>query len=404
MRSLDVNFDVVIAGGGLSGCLSALALADLVDADGKKLSIAIIEANDLKTQAIKTFDERVLALSHGTAKYLDTVGAWQHLKTSAEGIKTIHISDRDYYGKARVYAHEHNVEALGYVCEMSAIGDALLTELKTKVDITWFCPNSIADITWHKEKVDITLDSEQVVSAKLLLACDGANSVCRKAANIATDTTQYDQAALIANIRWSKAHDNVAYERFTEHGPIAMLPLPEDTQESKKASLVWTMPPEEAQQLLELNEEAFNKSLVEAFGSWLGKIEQLGKRFVYPLNLVQAQEQVFHRMALIGNASHTIHPIAGQGFNLGVRDVAVLAKSIKQQLDNGEDIGSFRNLMEYAVDRKQDHKEIIGLTDSLVTLFSNKYEPLVLGRNIGLKVLNYVSPLKSAFVRKTMGY
>lgn len=397
-------FDVVIAGGGLSGCLTALALSTLENIEGKKLSIAIIEANDLATQAKKTFDDRVLALSHGTKEYLNSVGAWPFLKAYAESIKTIHISDRDYYGKARVYAHEHHVEALGYVCEMADIGKALLQSLKGVNNIHWFTPNKIEEIEWQPQAVNISLDSEQLLTTKLLLACDGANSVCRQKANIKTECTEYEQAALIANIRWTKPHHHIAYERFTEFGPIAMLPLPEDGRESAKASLVWTMSPQQAEQLMALDEPAFNQALHDAFGTWLGQVEHLGKRVVFPLNLVQAQEQVFHRMALIGNASHTIHPIAGQGFNLGVRDVAVLVKCIKQQLMEGKDIGSFKQLTTYAVDRKQDHKDIIGLTDSLVTLFSNKHEPLVLGRNIGLKVLNYVKPLKSAFVRKTMGY
>jgi 2-octaprenyl-6-methoxyphenol hydroxylase len=167
---------------------------------------------------------------------------------------------------------------------------------------------------------------------------------------------------------------------------------------------VWTLPPEQANKMATLSEKQFKEELENAFGSWLGAITHVGKRYIYPLKLLMANEQVFHRMALIGNASHTIHPIAGQGFNLGVRDVKQMAELIKQSLKNNQDVGQFSVLSDYASQRKYDHQHVIGLTDSLVTLFSNTLPPLVAGRNVGLKVMNYLSPLKNTLVRKTMGY
>ena len=167
---------------------------------------------------------------------------------------------------------------------------------------------------------------------------------------------------------------------------------------------MWTLTPELAEDMLNLSDDEFAAQLEKSFGRWLGNITQVGKRAVYPLKLLQATEQVYHRMALIGNASHTIHPIAGQGFNLGLRDVSDMTQVIKQALANGQDIGSFANLMQYAQARQQDQKQVITLTDSLVTLFSNELPPLVAGRNIGLKVLNYLPSLKNALVKKTMGY
>ena len=412
------EFDIVISGGGLAGALMALSLSETKKPNGQHLSLAIVEANPILKDASLTFDDRVLALSHGSASYLQNLGVWQSLKNVAEPIKNIHISDRGFYGKARLYAKQHQVNALGFVVEMSLLGQVLLSSLKerNKVNgnITWFAPDKISDITWQKSHVELKLDSTEKLTTKLLLACDGAHSICRKLANISVQESDYQQSALIANVSTAINHNNLAFERFTETGPIAMLPLATQTNtrnanntsnnNDSRCSLVWTLPPEQAQTMANLSESQFKIELEQAFGSWLGAITHVGKRAVYPLKLLTANEQVFHRMALIGNASHTIHPIAGQGFNLGVRDVSQMAELIKTALKNGTDIGSFDALSAYAMQRKQDHQQVIGLTDSLVTLFSNQLPPLVAGRNIGLKVMNYLTPLKNAIVRKTMGY
>lgn len=402
------TFDIAIAGGGLAGCLTALSLANLT-VNNKPLSIAIVEANTLQenNQVIvsSSFDSRVLALSHGSAQYLKTIGAWQYLQEAANPIETIHISDRGQYGKARIYAKEHQVDALGYVAEMQAIGQSLLKALASYNNITWFSPDHIENIEWRSEHVEITLTSQQQISAALLLACDGVQSVCRQKANIKNTEKSYNQAAIITNIETQQPHNNVAYERFTEHGPIAVLPLT-----NNRCSIVWTMPQEQADIITTLDDNTFSQQLEQAFGYWLGGIKRVGERVTYPLKLLQAQENVFHRMALIGNASHTIHPIAGQGFNLGLRDIQTITQLITKQIKHAEEqhiavnLGCFNLLNTYAQQRNQDQQSIIQLTDSLVTLFSNDLLPLVAGRNIGLKVLNYCQPLKQAFVNKTMGY
>lgn len=400
------HFDVVISGGGLSGALMALSLADLFHENSQALTIAIIESHAILQDASPSFDDRVLALSHGSAQYFTELGFWQTLKNDAAAIKNIHISDRGHYGKARLSAKDYSVDALGYVAEMSLIGKSLLTALKAKSNITWYAPDQISTLDWQVKHTNITLKSGKQLSASLLLACDGAQSKCRQLANIKVTTKPYGQSALIANVTTQVAHNNVAFERFTETGPIAMLPLiplSKKTQEGR-CSLVWTLPPEKAQALAELDDLSFKQQLESDFGSWLGEITHVGKRVVYPLNLVQAEQQIHHRMALVGNASHTIHPIAGQGFNLGVRDVKQLSALIKSALRQQQDIGSLALLDNYARQREQDQQQVIALTDSLVTLFSNNLPPLVAGRNIALKVFNYLSPLKKALVNKTMGY
>ena len=420
-------FDVIISGGGLSGSLMALSLADLKKADGSLLSIAIVEAiKPVATEQNNTvplFDDRVLALSHGSASYLKEMGVWQHLLNEACAIEKIDISDRGHYGKARLEAQEHGVSALGYVIEMALIGKAQLKALASKHNVSWFSPDCITDIDWHansqnndhnndqkenqKNRIEVKLESGQSIQTSLLLACDGANSPCRQLAGINTSHSDYQQVALIANVATKKPHNNKAFERFTEYGPLAMLPLTELNSESR-CSLVWTMSPEQSEKILALNDNEFKQQLELSFGSWLGAITQVGKRDVYPLVLLQAQQQTYHRMALIGNASHTIHPIAGQGFNLGLRDVqqmsALIEKGLNENTDTDADIGSFILLNEYAQKRQQDQKQVIDLTDSLVTLFANDLLPLVVGRNVGLKVMNYLPPLKNTLVNKLMGY
>jgi len=405
-------FDIIISGGGLSGCLMALSLADLTKAEGNLLSIAVVEANNIdastsSNQTPRLFDDRVLALSHSSAAYLDKLGVWQHLSANACAIEKIDISDRDHYGKARLEAQKQGVLALGYVMEMALIGKALLKKLADKSNITWFCPDSISDIQWQEKndvsKVNVELSSGETIQASLLLACDGANSPCRQLAGIKVSHSEYQQVALIANVATQSPHQNKAFERFTEFGPLAMLPLTSQNEQNR-CSLVWTMTPEQSKTVLTLTETEFKQQLELAFGSWLGAMIQVGKRDSYPLVLLQAQQQTYHRMALIGNAAHTIHPIAGQGFNLGLRDVQLMAVLVQQQLLNNNDIGSFSMLNSYAQQRHKDQKQVINLTDSLVTLFSNDLPPLIAGRNIGLKVMNYFTPLKNTLVNKLMGY
>ena len=435
--------DIAIVGGGLSGLLMAVSLAkqELKAKQEKKAKqgikakqekkakherqtnqvkqtkIAIIEAAELEPSQINPFDDRVLALSHGSVEYLRSLGVWSLMASDANPIETIHISDRGNYGKARIQAKDHQVEALGYVIPLASIANGLLAALKAESEafeqsstaIEWFTGSQINELSIAAEQAQIKLTQgyaskantvDKALNAKLVIACDGGQSLCRKVAKIGTSQQDYEQWAVIANVSPELPHHNRAFERFTEHGPIAMLPMT-----NQQCSLVWTLPPEQAQQVSKLDDKAFCLALEQAFGCWLGTIRSASQRVVYPLSLVQAEQQSYHRMALVGNASHTIHPIAGQGFNLGLRDVKVLAELLQQHRDTGDlDLGNAKLLNQYQVMRESDQQTIIKLTDSMVTLFSNDLPPLLAGRNIGLKVMNYFSPLQKAFVNKTMGY
>ncbi len=399
MTNSALQFDLIISGGGLAGASMALALARLKKADGSALTIAIVESHPLTDGLPKSYDARVIALSHGSASYLNDLGVWPTLKSNAMAIKQIHISDRGHYGKARLNSNDYNVSALGFVSEMQAIGHCLLEPLKQYTNVQFFAPNSIDTIDWQAKQVSVQLKSGAKLTAALLLGCDGGQSQCRAQAHIASRVEDYQQVAIIANVSTSKTHNNRAFERFTEFGPLALLPMTGD-----RCSLVWTVAPEHVDKLLALTDNEFAVRLGDEFGSWLGNFTQIGQRFSFELKLIQAEQQINHRLALLGNASHTLHPIAGQGFNLGMRDVKVMAECISQALANNLDIGSQQILADYAQQRASDHQQVIALTDSLVHLFSNQYLPLVLGRGLGLKVVNYLSPLKTAIAKKTMGH
>ncbi|WP_371188730.1 2-octaprenyl-6-methoxyphenyl hydroxylase [Thalassotalea maritima] len=392
-------FDVIISGAGLSGATMALALAKLQKKDGSRLSIAVIENLAIDDNLPSSFDARVIALANGSGQYLHQLNVWQHIQADAMAIETIHISDRGHYGKARMYAQDYDVNALGYVVEMQAIGNGLFKALKSYDNVQFFSPESITDITWQRDSVNVTLASNTKLQASLLIACDGAQSQCRQLAGIECDQYDYQQVAIIANVSTELAHQGRAFERFTDTGPIAMLPMTDN-----RSSLVWTVSPEQVDRLMALNDTEFATELQQAFGHYLGTINKVGTRFSFPLRLLRARESTYHRMALVGNASHTLHPIAGQGFNLGVRDVEQLVHVVANALAHDEDIGCFNTLQGYADDRDVDHQQVISLTDSLVHLFSNNYPPLALARGVGLKALNYLSPLKQLLAHKTMGH
>lgn len=394
------EFDIIIAGGGLSGATMALSLADLVNDKNQPLSIAIVEPNPILTNKnTSSYDERVLALAYGSALFLNDIGVWQSIKPYATAIEQIHVSDLGHYGKARLYAKDYHVSALGYVVEMQKIGDALLTQLKHKQNIHWFEQQSISGLTYKNTNVQLETDQGQLMSTSLLLACDGGFSNVRTLSSITTTSKAYEQTALIANVRCQQPHNGKAFERFTQDGPLAMLPMNTDM-----CSLVWTLSPEKVVEVSAWNDKQFCDELTKRFGHWLGRVEQTGTRFSYPLNLTLATEQVRHRMALIGNASHTLHPIAGQGFNLGLRDIVLMRNLVVKQCEQGADIGDFSMLSQFRDRRVQDQQLTAQLTDSMVHVFSNDYFPMVVGRNLGLKALNYCQQAKSALAMQTMGF
>lgn len=398
---MNVDFDVLIVGGGMVGASMACALSPL------PLRIGVIEAVPFRSPSQPSYDDRAIALAYGSRKILDSMGLWSVLNHRVTAIKKIHVSDRGHCGVTRIDSHSEGVPALGYVIENRVMGTVLGAALAEHNNIELICPAELTSLEFASDETRITVRQAGVattVNAKLVIAADGGNSVVRNLLNIDTRRWDYNQTAVIANVTPSQFHDHVAYERFTDCGPVAMLPnAPTGSDDPNRCSLVWTVRRGDETRVLALSDEAFLAELQQRFGYRLGKLQKVGRRNAYPLALVRAKEHVRLRMALIGNAAHTLHPIAGQGFNLGLRDVAVLADVLAAACNNKEDIGALPVLQRYAEWRTWDHRRVIGLTDSLARLFGNPLLPVAAARNAGLLALDLLPPLKKMLTRQTMG-
>ena len=375
------------------------SLARAISGQGWK--IGVVEAWPFDSRAQPSYDDRVLALSWGTRLILQGIGIWQSLVADAQPILDIHISDRGHFGFTRLNSREEGVEALGYVIAARALGASLLKDLEQVDDIELLCPASLHSLLVHEDRVEATLDTadgREILSARLLVAADGGDSQVRQLLSVPVRERIYAQTAIIANLTPGRSHAGVAYERFTDSGPMAVLPMTEG-----RCSLVWTAQARQVPELMGLDDETFLARLQERFGYRLGRLQRVGQRLSYPLRLVQAKEQVRPRVALIGNASHTIHPVAGQGFNLGIRDAAVLADILTDVCKSAGDPGSLEPLQRYAQWRRQDHKRVVTITDTLARLFANPFEPLRMARNIGMVGLDITPGLKHRVARQFMG-
>lgn len=392
----DLNYDLLIVGGGTVGCCLALSLAK------SGMRIGIIEVVDFKTHKHSPgFDGRAIALAWQTRKLLNTYGLGTELDNVLTPIKHIHVSDQGHLGQCRLHHQDHNVTALGYVVELQDIGQVLHRAL-SPYDIDWLCPRSITDLTQHQQHVEVTLDDGSQISSRLLVAADGGQSTTRTLLNIQQTVDDYQQVAVIANIGLQTPHQGWAYERFTSGGPLALLPMGEHNAMAR-SSLVWTVTAEQHRALMAMDEKTFLQQLQQAFGYRMGRFIHCGERHSYPLKLIRVQQQIAHRVVLAGNASHSIHPIAGQGFNLGIRDVEGLRGVIHQAWHDKQDIGDYPLLQQYQQSREKDQNTVIQMTDSLVRLFSNQHWPLVVGRNLALSGLEVSQVGKGCIASQAMG-
>lgn len=382
------QFDVVIIGGGMAGASCALGLKQ----SNKQLSIAVIEANEVSADYHPSFDDRSIALAQQSVQYLKSINAFDCQAPFAAAIKKVTVSDRGHFGKTHIDCQEYGHDALGYVVEVNPFGRSLHLQL-TRTDVSLFCPDTVAKLEYQSDCANITLSSGEQLSAKLVVIADGAHSQSRKLANIEFNTRAYQQAAIIANIEVAGGHHHHAFERFTEHGPMALLPM-----SNNRYSLVWCMEPEQIEHTLALEDDAFLDALQKAFGYCGGSFSKVGMRASYPLVYGKAESLSSHRTVLIGNAGHAIHPIAGQGFNLGLRDVQLLC-----DMANRSDLGDYAFTRYYSQTRSKDITTVMTLTDSLVRLFSNSSRLLALGRSIGLFSMDLFSSLKTPLAKQLMG-
>ncbi len=388
------HFDIIIAGGGLAGNCLALAL------NGSGLKIAVIEANAREQQFNSVMGDRALALAAGTVRTLENLGVWQGIREKTTAITDIHVSDRGHFGKVRLSARKQNVQALGYVVTARDI-ESHIAHLIDDTGVTQICPARLVELASGTNAINVGLkygNEPLYLSAKLLVGADGGNSSVRKLLDIPQEIADYGQTALVTTVKSALPHNNVAYERFTGSGPLALLPSGKN-----QCSVVWTRHNEDADALMSGSEQDFLKHLQECFGYRLGKLTLTAPRCAFPLSLIRAGHMQSGRAIIIGNAVHQLHPVAGQGFNLGLRDVVQLADRLLKQHNLGNDIGSKQCLNEYVETRKKDHNQTIGFTDTLVRLFSNDNLALAVGRNIGLAVLDHFPAAKNVLARHAMG-
>ncbi|AOE62821.1 2-octaprenyl-6-methoxyphenyl hydroxylase [Pseudomonas corrugata] len=384
--------NLAIIGGGLVGASLALALQAGAKARGWK--IVLIEPFAPGHAWQPSYDARSSALSFGSRQIYQRLGLWQDISQRAEPIKQIHVSDRGRFSTARLSASEEGVPALGYVVENAWLGQCLWQGLDKDV-VSWRCP---AQVTRMEPLVDgyrLTLDDETLLECDLAVLADGGRSGLREQLGVGVRNRPYDQSALIANITPSEAHNGMAFERFTDDGPMALLPLPEN-----RCALVWTRQGMDAQRLADLDERSFLSELQSVFGYRLGALKQVGVRHLYPLALVEAEEQVRPHLAILGNAAHSLHPIAGQGFNLSLRDARALADAL---LDSASEPGDFTVLQAYRERQRMDQALTVGFSDQVTRLFSSRLPLVSVARNLGLLGLDALPPAKRWFARQAMG-
>ena len=398
------EYDIVVIGGGLVGASFACAL------QRQGLRIAVVEQFDLLKTGHACYDDRSVALAYGTRGLFELIGVWERIAPDAAPIEKIHVSEQGGFGVTRLDHAQQGVEALGYVIENRLLGAALYRHLDDRRQMDFFMPDELSGFRCGNDRVSVHFvhqGRECVASARLLVAADGAQSRVRDWASLRTTIKDYGQSAIVCNLTPEYPHESVAYERFTGSGPLAFLPLNDFAEAGRSpaphCAVVWNMSHAQAQQMSVLDEDAFLRALQERFGYRLGRLLHRGKVNVYPLRLVKAETTVSPRVALIGNAAHTLHPVAGQGFNLGMRDAMALAELISTAAVRGGDIGGEALLRTYAQSRRRDHQRVIRVTDMLAQLFTFQWPPLRLARNLGMLVTDTVPWCKTLLARSAMG-
>lgn len=399
-------YDLVIVGGGLVGASFALQLDCLLaDVDCRVL---VVEAVAPDHDSQPSFDARSTALSWGSRSVFESMGLWSQLQDEVATIERIQVSDQGHLGLSQLDCEEQNVAALGYVAENRVLGSVLGKALAGSSRLQVLAPARIESIQPRADGMVLTIQPQQekdrqlAVNASLVVLADGGRSPICQQLGIQQTSESYEQCAVITNIALQNSHANTAFERFTDTGPLAVLPL-KDFDGSPRCSLVWTVKSGDEDELIHCPDEAFIRKLTAHFGSRLGRIEKTGQRFAYPLTLSTAKEQIRPGLVLLGNVAHTLHPVAGQGFNLSLRDAAALARLICDGMANGKNPGDMKLLQSYLDSREADQQQAILFTDQMTRLFSSARPGKVLVRKAGLLSLDLVPMLRKEFARRAMG-
>ena len=388
------EFDVLIVGGGLVGASLAAALAPL------PLKVAVVEAVPFGSRGQPSFDDRATALSQGSRRIFESMGVWSGMASEAAPIRRIHVSDKGRLGATRLSADEAGVDALGFVTPNRLIGKALMDFIAGKENIRLLAPAKLKSFSADADGVRAEIEAEQPIGieAKLLIAADGAQSEIRAKLGVAADKTDYAQTAIVCNVRVERPEAETAFERFADSGPVALLPMGSD-----KYGFVWVTDTASAPAILGLDDAAFAEQAAAGFGGRFGAFLQVGKRASYPLSMVRAAAQQAPRTLIIGNAAHALHPVAAQGFNLSVRDVAMLAEVIADAQHGGQDLGAPEVLARYVEARGGDQRGTALFADMLNRIFSNPLASVAFGRNAGLLAMELMPTARKTFLKHNMG-
>jgi 2-octaprenyl-6-methoxyphenol hydroxylase len=385
------QFDIAIIGGGMAGASLAVAL------EGLGVRTALIEAVPYGAATQPSFDERTTALSNGSRRILETLGVWPEVASEAAPIARIHVSDRGHFGFARIDAREQGLAALGHVVANRALGAALWSRLGQRDDLTVFSPAKVAAIQVGERSIELNVaeanGAARAVSARLVVAADGAESAVRAAFGVAAEVRDYGQTAVITTVLPRKFHEHVAYERFTAEGPLALLPLADG-----RCTLVLTLSHTLAEAAMSWSDEEFLEELQRRFGFRLGRFLKVGRRSAYALSLSRARRTSAGRCIIIGNAAQGLHPVAGMGFNLALRDVASLAELVAEHRENLDALSAAYDLW-----RAGDRREVIAFTDALVRLFASPLGAVQGARNVGLLAFDLLPPAKAALSSLSVG-
>ncbi|MBP8029549.1 MAG: 2-octaprenyl-6-methoxyphenyl hydroxylase [Pseudomonadales bacterium] len=398
--------DVAIVGGGMAGAGLALLLAQQLPA----ASIALIEQHAIQVASqddlkVPSFDARSTALSCSTQQILVQLGLWQQLQHQVAPILQVHVSERSRPLGMLMRAEDTGLPALGYVIENRLLGNALLEAVLAQSSrIRTISPAQVTSVTLSRDCATLMINNAANVSldAKLVIVADGAQSALRQQLGIASDDIPYDQHALVANVVTELPHHGIAYERFTDTGPVALLPL-QDHEQQHRAALIWTLPDSEIQAVMQLPESGFLLRAQQRIGGRCGKLLSVGARYCYPLSLIQAREQVRSRIVLMGSAAHHLHPVAGQGFNLIMRDCMGLVETLKPVVMKGGDIGDVAVLQQYVARQQWDQQKTVTASDWLPRLFSNRDRPQMLLRSAALLGLDFLPGAREWFAREATG-
>lgn len=393
-----VDVDVLVIGGGLAGGTLSLALAQ------NGFRVATVDKEDTTGWVDRGFDGRASAIALSSQQVLAAVGIWDVIKEETAPIKEIRVAD----GESPLFLHYDSEqlgdEPFGFMVENRSIRKGLNALVPKTKQLTYFAPNEVADLQRSTDGVAATLADGTHIQARLVVACDGRGSKTREDAGIRLTKWDYQQAGIVCTVEHERPHDFCAQEHFLPSGPFAILPLPGTKERPAcRSSIVWTERADLWPIMMELDDDDFAEELALRFGDFLGDIEVVGPRFAYPLSLQYAETYLAERLVLVADAAHGMHPIAGQGLNMGLRDVAALAEVLVDARRSGQDIGSAGVLDRYQQWRRFDNDLMLGVTDALVKLFSNDIEPLKLARDLGMAAVNQAPDLKKFFMRHAMG-